>query len=224
MKKVQFGKKKISAKVFYSAAVVCLVAIGAATYVSVDRSLSDLQNETTSRIEASAPSVDDTGVGKQVNEPVSDIPVESSPPEEKREPIASGAFIMPINGEIIQGFSNGQLIKSQTLSDWRTHDGIDILAEAATPVKAIGDGKVTEVREDAMWGVCVVIDHYNGYVGYYYGLSENLNVKQDAEVKIGDTIGSVGPIAAESALESHLHFGIKNLGNWIDPVSVIPQD
>ena len=223
MKKVQFGKKKISSKVFYSAAAVCLVAIGAATYVSVDKSLSDLGNETTSRIEAAAPSMEETDLGQQVNEPVSDIPVEPSV-EESAEPTASAAFIMPVNGEIIEGFSNGQLVKSQTLSDWRTHDGIDIKAEATTPVKAIGDGKVTEIREDAMWGVCVVIDHYNGYVGYYYGLTEALNVKQDAEVKIGDVLGSVGPIAAESALESHLHFGLKNLGEWIDPVSVIPQD
>ena len=223
MKKVQFGKKKISAKVFYSAAAVCLVAIGAATYVSVDKSLSDLQNETTSRIEAAAPSMEEADLGKQVNEPVSDIPVEPSV-EESVEPVASAAFIMPVNGEIIEGFSNGQLVKSQTLSDWRTHDGIDIKTEATTPVKAIGDGKVTEIREDAMWGVCVVIDHYNGYVGYYYGLTEALNVKQDAEVKIGDVIGAVGSIAAESALESHLHFGLKNLGEWIDPISVIPQD
>ena len=41
-------------------------------------------------------------------------------------------------------------------------------------------------------------------------------------VKLGDVIGTVGETAdIERAEESHLHLGIKQDGEWIDPVSFI---
>ena len=54
------------------------------------------------------------------------------------------------------------MIKGQTLGDWRTHNGIDIKAEAGAQVKACQNGKVTSVRDDDIWGTVVEIQFEGG--------------------------------------------------------------
>lgn len=130
--------------------------------------------------------------------------------------------VMPVNGEILNPFSNGELVKSETLGIWKTHDGVDISAETGTPVKAMNKGEVTEVKNDALWGYSVTIDHGSGIMGYYCNLSSAVAVKEGDEVQAGQVIGAVGDTAEiESAMSSHLHFGIRKNGEWIDPVSFI---
>ena len=67
---------------------------------------------------------------------------------------------MPIeNAEVIKPFSNGELVFSETLEVWKTHDGIDLKAETGTEVRSMTEGKVLEVKDDPLWGITVVIDH-----------------------------------------------------------------
>ena len=130
--------------------------------------------------------------------------------------------VMPVNGEILARFSGGELVKSETTGVWKTHDGIDIKAERGTPVKSMNRGEVTQVREDPLWGYTVVIDHGSGIMGYYYGLSSAVAVKEGDEVQSGQTIGAVGDTAEiEAAMPSHLHFALKRNGSWIDPIDYI---
>ena len=130
--------------------------------------------------------------------------------------------VMPVNGEVIAGFSGGALVKSETLGVWKTHDGVDIKAERGTPVKAMNRGEVTKVAEDPLWGYTVIIDHGSGVMGYYYNLSEAVAVREGDKVQSGQTIGAVGDSAeCEAALPSHLHFGLKRNGDWIDPIGFI---
>lgn len=72
------------------------------------------------------------------------------------------SLIQPIDGEVFTQYSNGELVKSETLGDWRTHNGIDIAADEGTPVKAAAKGSVTGVRSDALWGYVVEITHPDG--------------------------------------------------------------
>lgn len=131
------------------------------------------------------------------------------------------AVIMPINGEIISAYSEGELVKTSG-GVWRTHDGIDIAAQEGTKVKAMTSGTVTDVYDDPVWGCCVVIDHGNTLRGCYYGLSENIAVNVGDRVNSGDVIGEVGNTAdIESDIASHLHFALKYENRWIDPVSYI---
>ena len=130
--------------------------------------------------------------------------------------------IMPVNGEILNPFSGGELVKSETLGVWKTHDGIDIKADKGTAVKAMNKGVVTKVWEDTLWGYCVIIDHQNGIVGHYYSLTSAVAVSEGDEVNSGDIVGYVGDSAiVENTEGAHLHFALKQNGEWIDPISYI---
>ena len=130
--------------------------------------------------------------------------------------------IMPVNGEIINPFSGGELVKSETLGVWKTHDGIDIKADKGTAVKAMNKGVVTKVWEDTLWGYCVIIDHQNGIVGHYYSLTSAVAVSEGDEVNSGDIVGYVGDSAiVENTEGAHLHFALKQNGEWIDPIGYI---
>ena len=54
--------------------------------------------------------------------------------------------VMPIENEVIWEYSNGELVKSETLGVWKTHDGMDIAASVGTDVKAACTGKVKEIK------------------------------------------------------------------------------
>ena len=154
-----------------------------------------------------------------------DKKTESVPADSSSAPdldIRTQPDIMPVIGEIITPFSNGELVKSETLGVWKTHDGIDIKADAGSPVKAMNKGLVKRVYNDTLWGNSVVIDHGNGIVGYYYGMAATVSVSEGDYVNSGDVIGSVGDTAQiEVSLPSHLHFGLKRNEVWIDPVEYI---
>lgn len=130
------------------------------------------------------------------------------------------AVMMPVNGEILNAYSEGELVKTGGV--WRTHDGVDIAAAEGTKVKAMTSGTVTDVYDDPLWGCCVVVDHGNTLSGCYYGLAPDLEVTVGDKLNAGDTIGSVGNTAdIESDVGSHLHFALKYENQWIDPISYI---
>ena len=131
------------------------------------------------------------------------------------------AVVMPVNGEILTAFSEGELVKTSG-GVWRTHDGIDIGAAEGSEVKAMTSGTVTGVYKDPLWGCCVTVDHGNTLIGCYYGLSEDISVAEGDHLNSGDKIGTVGNTAdIEAETPSHLHFALKYENNWIDPVSYI---
>lgn len=132
------------------------------------------------------------------------------------------AFRLPLSGEIFNPYSDGELIKNETLNEWRTHDGIDIRAAIGSEVCASAQGEVIAVDKDNLWGYYVAIDHGSGYISYYYGLDENISVKVGDKLMGGDLIGLVGESnAAELAMDAHLHFAIKHNGAWVDPVATL---
>lgn len=131
------------------------------------------------------------------------------------------AIMMPINGEIIAAFSDGELVKTAG-GVWRTHDGVDIAANEGDKVKAMTSGTVTDVYEDPLWGCCVVVDHGNTLIGHYYGLSPDISVKEGDKLSAGDVVGCVGiPSDIESDSGMHLHFALKYYNQWIDPIQYI---
>ena len=131
---------------------------------------------------------------------------------------ASGGGTRPVEGTTVTGFSMDKLLYNETMRDWRTHDGIDIAAEAGTAVAAAKAGTVESVEADPIMGMTVVIRHEDKYETVYSSLTDMPEVEAGDSVSAGQVIGYVGESAAsESALGPHLHFSVLNGGTPVDP-------
>ncbi len=142
--------------------------------------------------------------------------------ETKKEEIKDPTFAKPVEGDIIKEFASENLIYSETLKEWVTHNGIDIKAEKATIVKASSEGTIKSIKNDPRYGITIVIEHTNGYVSVYSNLLTAEFVKEGEKVKQGQTIGTVGNTAAfEIADDPHLHFEILKDNKYINPSEYI---
>ena len=131
---------------------------------------------------------------------------------------ASGGGTRPVEGNTVTGFSMDKLLYNETMRDWRTHDGIDIAADAGTAVAAARAGTVESVEADPIMGMTVVIRHEDKYETVYSSLTDMPEVEAGDSVTAGQVIGYVGESAAsESALGPHLHFSVLNGGTPVDP-------
>lgn len=224
-------QKFFSSKGFYIALALCLVGSSIAAWISVDRTLNGLEeigNESTisSTSQPETASLTSAPVEEVIEQQI-DVPVSSAAQQQassKAASVGSQLFIMPVSGSITNQFSNNELVKSKTLSDWRTHDGIDIGCESGTQVKASAKGTVKKVYLDAMWGHCIEIEHENKITTHYYSLSDSISVSEGQAVVAGQVIGTVSDSASAEVLEAmHLHFGMKKDGEWINPLSLITK-
>lgn len=169
---------------------------------------------------------------------VSGVPIESSrpssgssknssssePAEEVNKPVTPVEIgnIIPVTGEVSHPFSGGELVKSETLGVWKTHDGCDILCDLGTDVKSMSEGTVKEIKGDPIWGVYVIVEQSNGLEVHYCGLAKELNVKAGQQIKQGEIIGKTGETNQCEILQPpHLHLGVKRGSEWIDPISVV---
>lgn len=126
----------------------------------------------------------------------------------------------PTGGEIIKEFSDGKLVYSETLKDYRVHNGVDIKAEILAKVTASEAGVVEQVKNDPLMGITIVIDHQNGVKTVYSNLSSMDMVKEGDQVKKGQVINGVGDTSLiETGQEPHIHFEM-----MIDGICVDPQD
>ena len=129
-------------------------------------------------------------------------------------------FSLPVNGEISMDFSDSVPVFSQTMGDWRTHLGVDVLSELGTEVLAVADGTVTNVWEDPFMGTCVSIEHSGKAVSIYKNLAKEVGdgIVIGSAVKAGDVIGTIGETAMnEIAQEPHLHYELTVDGKIVDP-------
>ncbi len=133
-------------------------------------------------------------------------------------------FVLPVEGAVTNPYSQGELVKSKTLGEWRTHDGIDLAAPEGTPVLSIADGLVEAVREDARWGNTIEVN-YGDYTAYYYGLGDEIQVEAGDAVTAGQTLGEAGNSSLIEAEEvPHIHLGVKEGDNWVDPAVLLGLD
>ena len=118
-----------------------------------------------------------------------------------------------------------ELAYSETLADWRTHDGIDIKADAGTQVLAASSGTVLSVADDDLMGTTVVIAHDGGYETTYSNLQSVPTVAPEQYVSAGQVIGAVGTTSlAEASMAPHLHFSVSRDGAVIDPHEYVGEE
>lgn len=150
------------------------------------------------------------------------LPVDAD--EQAPEELASGlrSVVSPVAGETVAVFSVDGLVYDETLGDWRTHDGVDLRAEAGSAVSAAAAGTVLAVEEDDRMGTTVTIQHENGYVTTYASLHPEVCVAAGDSVSAGTVIGTVGTTAlAELGLGEHVHFAVTRDGESVDPAQLL---
>ncbi len=129
-------------------------------------------------------------------------------------------FTAPVCGSVYGEFSDAVPVFSNTMNDYRTHEGVDVSAEIGEAVCACADGVIDEIYEDPMMGQTVKITHADGFESVYQNLSTVLpdGIQKGASVCAGQVIGSVGDTALiECEDDPHLHFEILLAGKPVDP-------
>ena len=115
---------------------------------------------------------------------------------------------------------------SNTMQDWRVHNGIDIAASLGSPVYAAADGTVSAIWEDVSYGTCISVAHSGEAISYYKNLSPILadGITVGAEVEQGQLLAAVGESAmVEIADEPHLHMEMTVKGLQVDPMDYFSQ-
>ena len=226
-------KNVLSGIGFYGTLAVCLLVVGVCGWVLLgDREDPLPQQAVTPQVPVSQP-VEMPEVRLPAVETLEPAPV-PVPPKETKElpevevdhtPVAAEAprlVVAPLRGDVLTAFSMEELVYSPTLGDWRTHNGVDIAADAGTEVCAAADGEVYTVYEDDSMGYTVVIRHDGGYLTRYASLSQDIPVKSGGTVSAGQVIGYVGDSAlVETTLGSHIHFSVTHQDEPMNPADFL---
>ncbi|MDI3538662.1 MAG: hypothetical protein PWP58_986 [Bacillota bacterium] len=142
-------------------------------------------------------------------------------PEEPLQPVLAPGqafpdLVRPVMAEVSSPFG---WRKHPVFGDWRFHPGVDLAAPVGTEVRAVLAGTVAEVKDDAVLGKVVVIDHGEKRRSIY-GHLERVDVQVGQAVEKGETIGTVGQTGL--AEEPHLHLELRLDKEAVDPVPYLP--
>lgn len=122
-------------------------------------------------------------------------------------PYFAQGFIWPAKGRISGVYGSQRVLNGVSK---RPHFGIDIAAPTGTPVIAPSGGIVRLAEKDLYYtGGTIIIDHGHGVSSAFLHL-EAVTVKNGAEVKRGERIGTVGSTGRSTG--PHLDWRI----NWFD--------
>lgn len=222
------SKKKFTdsfgAKGYYIALILCAVAIGISGYLyyrNVNDDQASLQNQVSEPTSVSR----QDGVEAVATQPAGEENQPAREQETQPPKAVKPAAVWPVKGETVMEYAVEALAYNQTTRDWRTHDGVDIAAEAGSTVCAAADGEVYSVYEDETMGMTVVLVHEGGYTTRYASLSEDVTVSAGDTVEAGQTIGYVGDSALlESGIGDHVHFAVSCNSQSIDPLEFLEQE
>ena len=228
-------------KGFYIALGICLVAVGVAAWTTYDSVVNYVVPENSKTSSRTAPA-NNTVSGIYANSSkASSKPAVSSKPEPKApqssKPSWKAAakktdsknaakqtaakpevFSYPVSKVIVQKFSENP-VYCKTTEDWRAHTGVDLKADAGSPVKSAAEGKVEKVYDDDRYGKTVIIT--NGDLQAWYCGLDKTEVNAGDSVKMGQEIGTIGLVPVEKYEDSHLHFVIMKNGKYVDPLKIL---
>lgn len=148
-------------------------------------------------------------------EPLSAEPEEPEVVEVSAAPII---YAKPVTGLVTKEFSGETLVFSNTLGDWRVHNGTDIKCELGSLVVSAAPGTILSVCDDDRYGKVVIVRHEDGSMLYYCGLAET-TVKDGDNVQSGQKLGTIGVVPSECEDEPHLHLMAMCDGEFVEPVS-----
>ena len=139
------------------------------------------------------------------------VPGEDFNPTERAFFLNSG-FSFPLRSyRLTSGFG---MRTNPVTGNYRMHQGVDLAAPEGTEVYAAGNGTVTEVGNDPVYGNYVIIKHNNNWASLY-GHLRKTNTALHSKVKSGSLIGRVGTTGQSTG--PHLHFELRQNGKAQDP-------
>ena len=145
----------------------------------------------------------------------------SAEPLNEETTVKEVIFSVPLSLSMGKDFSRGIPVFSQTMNDYRTHNGVDFKGVKGESVKTVAEGTVISVEKDAVWGNTVAVDHGNGIVSYISGLADEALVTAGATLYSDTVIGVVGTVPIESGEDSHIHLEIRANGELVDPLEIL---
>jgi murein DD-endopeptidase MepM/ murein hydrolase activator NlpD len=129
--------------------------------------------------------------------------------------VARGPFnarVLPLRGA---GISSGFGWRRHPISGGsKFHAGIDLAAPTGTPIVATAAGVVASADWYGGYGLCVTVDHQNGYVTLYGHMSQ-IAVSAGQQVQPGQPLGRVG--STGSSTGPHLHYELRRDGYAVNP-------
>lgn len=134
-------------------------------------------------------------------------------------------FVVPAAGSVVKGYAMEVPVFSDTMQDWRVHDGVDIACAVGDTVYAAADGKIGKIWQDPMMGTSLTIIHDGGAVSLYQGLAEEFPFPLAAgdSVTSGQAIAACGNTALiECAEPEHIHYSLQVGGASVDPGEYMP--
>ncbi len=214
--------KFLKKNVYYVLIICCLAAIGTMVAVTVAENGKQPDTDNPGVVQPNEPGNLSPDNPSEPNDPSIDTPADPVGPSTPTEP-EEVIFVCPTSNYTVgQEYSMDMLVWNATLRQYQTHSGIDFLTSSAEDVRCAYDGTVENITTDTLNGTTVTIKHENGIVTIY-GSVDGVTVKKGQSVKSGDVIGktSAGKMS-ESSLGNHLHFEVKENGEYIDPYTYLP--
>ena len=246
MSKLRFekGKKTKSAinKGYYIALAVCITAVGFAGFRTLNNKNKTVKTENPSGNSVASvqpattpkPTDDWDAIAQQEDaafeskeaEAAAAVPKTTAkttpaPTTTTAQKLEKVTYTLPVKGKLHKSFSGTELVYSETMEDWRVHEGIDITAAKGDKIKTAAAGEVLDIIDDAMLGTTVVIRHNDGLMAYYSGLTAKPLVKKGQKIDEGTVIGALDVVPCEVVDPPHLHLAVKQNGEWVDPVKVM---
>ena len=225
-------KELIFGRGFYFALVICLAASLFAIWAaarrnqpqSVEVPVTSVKSDNKKTTEKPQPTTKRAETGKTTTKEVSTsesttavIPEE--PAVDTQVPYYS-FYANPTEGRIIK-FYTDDLVFSETMNDYRTHNGVDYLANSGDTVRAINKGEVVRVYEDEMLGDVIEINHAHSVLARYCGVKSTL--KAGDMVNLGDSIGTVTMVNFEANEDTHVHLEILYGNAYVDPLELMSK-
>lgn len=104
------------------------------------------------------------------------------------------------------------------------HTGVDFAAQKGTPIRAVGDGVITQAGWNGSYGKLVEIQHDSTYTTRYAHLGSFAEgIGNGTKVGKGQVIGFVGSTGRSTG--PHLHFELYKDQQYVNPLSVeMPAD